>query len=71
MSMSISLSCFEALMRVSAEIVAILAVWREGMGAIVRIVGSNGPVGMLDGSFSGAGNLQGLQTGSRRRLANC
>lgn len=51
MSMSISLSCFEALMRVSAEIVAILAVWREVIGAIVRIVGSKGLIGMLDGSF--------------------
>lgn len=43
MSMSISLSCFEALRRASAEIdVAILVVWRKVMGAIAGIVVANG-----------------------------
>jgi hypothetical protein len=55
---------------VSAEIVAILVVWREGMGAIVRTVGSEVLNGMLDHSFSDDDNLQGLQSGSRCKFAN-
>lgn len=70
MSTSISFSCFEALRRVSGETVAILVVWREVIGAIARTVGDEVLKWVLNGSFRGAEDVQGSQSGSRCKIAD-